>query len=266
VGRENKYQPAPHSLSQTADILKKWQEHAQKCDFLYTLLTDNHDQPWYNSRVGEDKENRYLSATAICLLVYGMKGIPFIYQGQEIGSANSYFDDISAFDDVETFNYYRENEGKMPKEELMRRINYGGRDNTRRPFAWSREKNYGFTTGERAWLPFASRSDEINLERDTASEKSVFEFYKKLFSLRERIPALRYGDFKDVTKGEGFIAYEREYEGEKYLIVCNFERESRVVGYKKGKVMLSNFDLREGEEVSIDRTYSPFESAMFLIK
>lgn len=265
VGRKNKYEPAPHSFSDVANVLKKWQGYAEKYDLLYTLLTDNHDQSWFNSRVGNDKENRYESTTALALLVYGMKGIPFIYQGQEIGSANSYFDDIAMFDDVETLNFYRENKGKYSQKELLEKINYGGRDITRRPFAWSSEKNYGFTDGERPWLPFASRSDEINLERDISLKKSVFAFYRKLFGLRKENLALRYGSFKDVTNGRGFIAYEREYAGEKYLIVCNFEKETRLCGYGKGITLLSNFGLCEGEKTEIDRTYSPYACALFKV-
>ena len=55
----------------------------QDKDFLYTLFTDNHDQPWYNSRMGNDKEYRYESATLLAAMFFAARGVPFIYQGQE---------------------------------------------------------------------------------------------------------------------------------------------------------------------------------------
>lgn len=261
---QSKYEPPFRSFEEFSKILVKWQEISIAKDFLYVLFTDNHDYPWLNSRMGNDKENRYYSATALALLVYGMKGIPFIYQGQELGSANSRFEKIEDFVDVEAWNYYNERKGKIPNNELINEINFGNRDNTRRPFAWSSGKNYGFTEGEKPWLSFASRSDEINLEREITRENSVFAFYRELFALRNSVPALRYGDFKDVTNGKGFFAYEREYGGEKYLIICNFEKETKITGYGDGMLLLANFTKIRNEKTSIDRIFQPFECGLFL--
>lgn len=74
-------------------------------------------------------------------MFYLLKGIPFIYQGQEFGSANSCYDDISFFNDVETLNYYKENVDKKPLSQLID-VNYGSCDNTRRPLAWTEEKKH----------------------------------------------------------------------------------------------------------------------------
>ena len=254
-----------YTFEEFAKVLVKWQEFSFKTDFLYVLFTDNHDYPWLNSRMGNDKAKRYYSSTSIALLVYGLRGIPFIYQGQELGSANSKFEKIDDFDDVEVKNYYGERKGKIAENKLLDELNYGNRDNTRRPFAWTIEKNHGFTDGT-PWIAFSTRSNEINLEREVAREKSVFAFYRELFSLRNSIPALRYGGFKDVTNGKGFIAYEREYGDEKYLIVCNFERERKITGYGYGVVKLANFTAKRDEKISIDRTFQEFECAMFLIE
>ena len=260
----SKYQPPFKSMKEFADTLAKWQEFSIKNDFLYVLFTDNHDYPWLISRLGANGENRYAVATAVALLVYAMKGIPFIYQGQEIGFMNARFEKIDDFDDVEAKNYYTERKGKISDERLMNELNFGNRDNSRRPFAWSDEDKHGFTSGT-PWLKFNPNSNEINLVCDRVREKSVFSFYQKLFSLRERIPALRYGDFKRLSADDKFIVYEREYEGEKYLVVCNFEKESVVNDYPKGEVLLSNFGLLEGIVAPIDRVYAPFECALFKV-
>lgn len=260
----SKYLPPFHTFEEFAKILFKWQKFSFDKDFLYVLFTDNHDYPWLNSRMGNDRELRYYSATAIALLVYGLRGIPFVYQGQEIGSANSYFEKIEDFDDVEAKNYYARRKDEIGKNKALKEVNFGNRDNTRRPFAWTVDRGYGFTDGTPR-LGFSTRSDEINLERDVSRKNSVFAFYRELFFLRNSIPALRYGSFKEVTNGKGFIAYEREYGKEKYLIVCNFDKEKQVAGYGDGLLLLANFTQKRREKTSIDRIFQPFECGLFAI-
>ena len=186
-------------------------------------------QPFFLSRLGNDKEFRYECATAYAGMFYLLKGIPFIYQGQEFGSANSFYSDISCFNDVETVNYYHDNLNKKPREKLIAEINYGSRDNTRRPLAWTNESGaHGFTRGT-PWLKMPSRADEINLEKDRASEKSIFAFYKKLLALRKASGAIRYGSFKDVTKNDGCFVYERALGGEKIVVAVNFEKNNEII-------------------------------------
>ena len=262
VGRKNgKFFPKEHSVGDAAAILKKWQSFSQEHDFLYTLLTDNHDNAWYNSRVGNDREYRYESATLLATMVYGLRGIPFIYQGQEIGAANSSFDDISNFDDIETLNYYREKLGEYSHEDIMKQLNFGSRDNPRRPMAWNGNENFGFTTAEKPWLPYASRSAEINVEKDLEQERSVLRYYRDLFAIRNRYSAFRRGDCLEVAGRDGCLIYERSYGDEHFLVVCNFEKENRIDGISEsGELILSNYLLQNAE---INRTYAPFEAAIY---
>ena len=229
IGRKDKYTPAPFTLDDVKNVLAKWQNFAQKHDLLYTLFTDNHDQPFYLSRLGNDKTHRYACATMFATMFYLLKGIPFIYQSQEYGNVNSFYEDIEKFDDIEAIHYYRENIGKKPKKQLMKEINYGGRDNTRRPFAWEENGHtmYGFTTGT-PWIAPCSRADEINLERDRKSESSVIAFYQKLLAFRKRSAAVRYGTFTDKTTEKDCFVYERNLEGESVLALCNFEKKKRI--------------------------------------
>ena len=194
----------------------------------YILFTDNHDQPYFISWLGNDQEYRYECATAYAGMFYLLKGIPFIYQGQEFGSANSFYGDISCFNDVETVNYYRENEETTQRETLVEKINYGSRDNTRRPLAFTAQSGaHGFTSGT-PWLKIPSRADEINLESDRASEKSVFEFYKKVLSLRSSSEVIRRGSFQDLTQNSDCFVYERALGNEKIIVAVNFEKHNRL--------------------------------------
>ena len=260
VGRKGRYTPAPHRMDQVKRILVKWQRFTAKHELLYVLLTDNHDRPWFNSRVGNDRELRYESATNAAAMVFLLKGVPFIYEGQEIGCANSHFSDLSCFDDVECLGYYKEMEGKRSEELLLKEMNFGSRDNSRRPFAWDGTENHGFTTAKKPWLAYATRSNEINLENDLAADKSVWKFYRDLLALRRERAALRYGDCKQLKpfKRNCFV-YLREYEGESILVVCNFEKAQSIKGLPEGKLLLSNAKRTS----SANGEYAPFECAVY---
>ena len=262
IGRTDKFTAIPHTVQQCSQILSKWQSFSAQYDFLYTLLTDNHDNGWYVSRIGEDKKYRAESATVLATMVYGLKGIPFIYQGQEIGASNSTFTSLSDFDDIETINYYNEHKEQMPEEVLIEKINYGSRDNPRRPMAWNKNEKFGFTTGQ-PWLAFGSRSHEINVESDLESDLSVLSYYRRLFALRKQYKAFRRGVFRDLTQQDGCFIYEREYENEHFLVVCNFEKENKIENYDlEGTLVLSNRNL---QSASVNRVYEPFEAAIYRI-
>lgn len=264
AGRANKYTPKKSSLFQVAKTLVKWQNFTQENGLLCTLLTDNHDQPWYNSRVGNDKEFRYESATLLATMTFALRGIPFVFQGQEIGSANSYFDDITCFCDVETRNYHTEKAGKHSEQALMEKINFSSRDNARRPFAWSGDENRGFTTAKAPWLDFGTRSGEINVETDLKAEKSVVKYYRKLFALRKERVALKTGEFKQILLTKSCFVYERKSEKERLLIICNFEKPTKISGLPdRGKVLLCNAG--KADE-TINRSYTPYETAIYEIE
>ncbi len=264
AGRTDKYTPKKTELYEVAKTLKKWQVFTQENGLLCTLLTDNHDQPWYISRVGNDKEFRYESATLLATMIFGLRGIPFVFQGQEIGAANSYFNEISDFCDVETLNYYQEQKDKIPKELLMRKINFFSRDNSRRPMAWNGEENRGFTTAKKPWIGFGSRSEEINVETDLQAEKSVLKYYRKLFALRKKHEGLRKGAFKEILLNKSCFIYERYTEKERFLIVCNFEKPTEISTLPdRGKLLLSN--LGKTDE-TIHRLYAPYEAAVYQIE
>lgn len=260
-GRNGRFESAPFTVEQIARDLDRWQSEFVKNDIIHTLFTDNHDQPRFISRFGNDTDLRYESATMFASMVYLLRGIPFIYQGQEFGMTNSYHSDFSEFRDVENIHYYNENYGKMPENELMARINFGSRDNARRPLAWSDAQYGGFSTAL-PWIDTYSRYKEINLESDKKSQRSVFEFYKKLLQFRKESDVVLFGDYRCVMLNDFAFAYEREKNGKKVLVVCNFDRESEInVGNFSGECVLSNYTKRD----SVNGKYAPYETAVFSI-
>ncbi|MBR2341054.1 MAG: alpha-glucosidase [Clostridia bacterium] len=261
-GKTDRFTPAPFTLKAIAADISKWQTLTVQNGLLYTLFMDNHDQPRFLSRFGNDKDLRYESATMFAGMFYLGRGIPFIYQGQEFGMTNSRHEEYSHFRDVENKHFYHSQSGKLQKSDVLDRLNFGSRDNARRPVAWNCEKYGGFSSVE-PWIPTYSRYQEINLEKDKNSEKSIFEFYKKLLAFRKNSPMILYGAYKEITgENNDCYIYEREYQGEKIIVVCNFEKENQIsCPYTQGELLLTNYNRAN----NLNGNYAPYELAVFKI-
>ncbi len=255
----DKWHKADNSpLRYVRDTLIKWQRLTAEHDLIYSIFTDNHDNNFLLSRVGDTEKYRYESATLLAVMFFLLKGVPFIYQGQEFGTVGSDFSEISDFRDIESLNYYKNRVGKTAEDEIMREINFGSRDNARRPVAWDGSKGCGFTSAE-PWIAPPTRAAEINLAADRTDKKSVFGFYQSLLKLRSASAAVRYGDFKVMSKPEdNFFVYERSLDGEVYAVVCNFEKESQFE-LPRGEVVLSNY-CRSSDDKS---PFAPYETAVY---
>ena len=127
-----------------------------------------------------------------------LKGLPFIYQGQEIGMENMKFNSIEDVDDVSTLDEYQValNAG-LGEEEAFRRVAAFSRDNARTPMQWTDGKNAGFTEGT-PWLRVNPNCSRINVKDQEKNAGSVLSFYKKLTALRkseEYKETVVYGEF-----------------------------------------------------------------------
>lgn len=244
------------------DLLIHWEHETAKHDLLYSLFTDNHDQPQMISRIADDRDLRYESATDVAAMVYLLKGVPFIYQGQEIGMPTAHYDSIDSFDDVESLGAYRELLEKDTPETALAKINFGSRDNARHPMAWDGSEKCGFTTGE-PWIITHSRSSEVNAEADLAAEKSVYRFYQELLKLRAENDVFLDGDFTEVStpKDDHFI-YTRSLGDEKWVIICNFGQKQEIkLPFECETPALANLDRK-----TADGIYSPYECCAARLK
>lgn len=263
--KKDKFQPAVSSLDDVKKQLVKWQKIADELQFPYALFTDNHDQAPFISRLGNDREYRYECATLTAAMFYLLKGIPFIFQGQEFGIASPTYTRIEDFKDVESLQYYEEHRAVRSEKALLSALNFGSRDNARRPMAWTKdEKNsHGFSTGK-PWITEHSRAAEINLERDKVSERSVFAFYQKLLAYRTQTDCITKGNFRDLTKnGNGCFIYERYLDGQSVLVFCNFEKAQRLPLppklTKEYRLVLSNYPNDE----PFGESFHPYEVRVY---
>lgn len=247
---------------ETADlkrVLSNWQTGLADKGW-NSLFWSNHDQPRIVSRWGNDQEYRYESATMLASLLHLMRGTPYIYQGEEIGMTNVQFAELESYRDIETINMYNERlEQGFAHEDIMESIYVKGRDNARTPMQWSTESNAGFTAGE-PWIEVNPNFSEINVENDKNSNKSIYQFYKKLIELRKANDLIVYGDYKLLDSEPEIFAYARTYENEEWRVVCNFtgrEVENELVC--DGEIVIHNYD-------SLAKKLRPYEVIVYKLK
>ena len=238
-------------------VLSKWQTELEGHGW-NSLFWNNHDLPRIVSRWGNDGDYRVLSAKMLATLLHGMKGTPYIYQGEEIGMTNVPFQTIDEFPDIETQNIYQERlKAGFTEEETMYAIRAKARDNARTPMQWNAEKNAGFTEGI-PWYRVNPNYKEINVEQALADPESVFYHYQKLIQLRKEHEVMVYGTYQLLfPEDEDLYIYTRTLEEEKWLIVCNFHEKTRKLQCKRaGQVMLSNYaDTPAAEKITELRPY-----------
>lgn len=219
-GKE-KWDLAPLPFLKLKEVFARWQTELYEQGW-NSLFWNNHDLPRIVSRWGNDGKYRVESAKMLAILLHGMQGTPYIYQGEELGMTNVQYE-IEQYRDIETLNIYKERlEKGYTKEEIMRSIYAKSRDNARTPMQWDDSENAGFTDAE-PWLKVNPNYKEIHAQDQINDEDSVFYCYKKLIQLRKEYPVFTDGAFRLLLEDdENIFAYTRTNEDSQLLVVCNF--------------------------------------------
>lgn len=261
-GKE-KWDLAPLPFRKLKEILNRWQCELHGCGW-NSLFWDNHDLPRIVSRWGDDGRYRVESAKMFAILLHGMQGTPYIYQGEELGMTNVKFD-FADYRDIETVNMHRERlEKGYTEEEIMKSIYAKSRDNARTPMQWDDTENAGFTTGT-PWIRLNPNYTEINAASQVNDPDSVFSCYRTLVALRKKYPVFADGRFEMLLPDdEDIFAYTRENESEKLLVICNFhgkEIPCQLREEQEGmELLVSNY-----KEQSMD-VLKPYEARMYILK
>ncbi|MDN0060270.1 glucohydrolase [Lachnoclostridium sp. An298] len=265
-GKE-KWDLAPLPFVKLKKCLAKWQEELYGRGW-NSLFWDNHDLPRIVSRWGDDGKYRKESAKMLALVLHGMQGTPYVYQGEELGMTNVRFPDISSYEDIETLNMYRERlDAGYKEDEIMKSIYAKSRDNARTPMQWSGEKNAGFTTGK-PWIRVNPNYTDINAESEKKDPDSVYHFYRKLIRMRKEYPVFVDGKFELLLpEDEQVFAYLRTDSDTQMLVCANFTgepAECQISGeWKEAQILLHNYadDVPEcGESLQL----KPYEAFILL--
>ena len=255
------------------DIFKKWQEEMQEGNGWSALFWCNHDQPRAISRFGNDKEYFNESGKMLATAIHMMRGTPYIYQGEEFGMTNPYFESIEEYRDVESINYYDilKNQGE-PTEKVLEILKSKSRDNSRTPMQWNDEENAGFSTGT-PWIPVGKSYKEINAEKSVKDNNSIFNHYKKLIELRKEYDVISKGNIKMILEDHNKVmAYVRKYEDKELVVLNNFYAESTKVNipsdivssFKDSKILISNYS--DSDKLQEEILLRPYESIAYYIE
>ncbi|MBD5456937.1 MAG: alpha-glucosidase [Lachnospiraceae bacterium] len=260
-GKE-KWDLAPLPFLRLKEVFARWQRELQGKGW-NSLFWNNHDLPRIVSRWGNDGKYRIESAKMLAILLHGMQGTPYIYQGEELGMTNAVYE-IEEYRDIETLNLYRERLEKGYKEEnIMDSIHAKSRDNARTPMQWNDGENAGFTDGK-PWMKVNPNYKEINAAQQVGDTDSIFGCYKELIRLRKNHPVFIDGDFRMLLNdNENIFAYAREDAGSRLLVICNFYEKTVSCLLDEdelsGKLLISNY--KDADQTMILR---PYEARMYL--
>ena len=221
------------------------QKKAWNVGFLSNII-ENHDQPRGVSHYLPDGEVNDTSKKMLATLHFMVRGIPFIYQGQEIGMENVDFTSMDQIDDVMTHDEYQValRAGLSPQEALEA-VKKMSRDNARVPFSWDASEYAGFTTGK-PWLMNNPDYTRINLVSQRQDEHSVYQYYRQLIQLRknpEYKDTIVWGKTVPVyTDQDNLMAFYRQGEDQTLLVIANYQKEPQTITLKVDvkNVLLNN--------------------------
>ena len=269
VPGKGKWYLKPLELGELKRVMNKWQM-AFHGDGWNSLFWNNHDLPRIVSRFGDDGVYRVESAKMLATLLHGMKGTPYIYQGEELGMTNIRLNTIEEYEDIETLNMYKERIEKGDShEDIMTSIYAKSRDNARTPMQWDSTEHAGFTTGN-PWFAINPNYDTINAANALADENSIFYHYQKLIALRKEREIFTEGDFRMLCmEHPSVFAYERVWKDDRILVVCNFYGEEVSISLESelqenlpGRIVLSNYP-DSGEDYYRGLKLRPYEAVMY---
>ena len=270
-GKFGRYSDLKFKLSDLKEAMFLWQKSLNGVGW-NSLYWDNHDQPRFVSRFGnDDSKYRKLSATMLATVLFFQQGTPFIYQGDEIGMTNVAFDSIDSYKDIEAHNMYLKfsNMG-LSIDEIMSYIHNKSRDNARTPMQWNSNLFAGFSCVD-PWIELNPNYSKINVENDMNSDFSIHDYYKKLIKYRKGNEIVRDGDFKEIgLEDSDIFSYTRTYKGKTLLVLGSFS--DKKVCYNvpnnlqkfKRELVISNYDGNIEQNKDASTLYlRPYEALVF---
>ena len=212
------------------DVIFQSQEETQGIGFKANII-ENHDEPRGVSRFLPDYARNPMGKKMLGTVSLLLRGIPFIYQGQEIGMTNAHWGSIEEFNDINTKDQYRVAlDAGLTEQQALAACEKMSRDNARTPMQWDSSPNAGFTTGT-PWLKVNDNYPEINVAAQENDPDSVLNYYRRLTALRKS-PEYRqlftYGKFRPAFENSHrILAYYREKDNQRVLVAANFGREKQ---------------------------------------
>ena len=226
------------------------QDLYQKVDAFVAPIIENHDEPRGLSYYMPDYLQNTVGAKTIATFLMGLRGIPFIYQGQEIGMTNTKFNSIYEFDDLNAKDNYKVAlEAGLTETQALDILNIESRDHARTPMLWDDSKNAGFSSAAVTWLKVHQDYHKLNVAAQKDDPNSVLSFYKQLIALRkspEYKELFTYGDFQALDPVADYVVpFARVLDGKTVYVIANFEDSPVSYGVNAdSKILLSSKEVQ----------------------
>ena len=221
------YRYRPVSIAKWRDTIFESQARVNDIGFLCPII-ENHDEPRGVSYYLPTHAQNAAGAKAFGAVNVLLRGMPFIYQGQEIGMTNTKFESIHEFDDISAKdNYGAAIEAGLTEKQALDVLNRESRDHARSPVSWSDAHNAGFSSAPVTWLKVNQEYHEVNVEKQRKDPNSVLSFYKAAIALRKNPDyheLLTYGRFEALDHvAEYDVPFARVLGDKKIVVLANFE-------------------------------------------
>lgn len=200
----------------------------------------NHDQKRIASRVGSAQ------AKVAMLILLTLRGTPTLYYGDELGLENV---EVPAGQGQDPFGHAHPDQGRDP---------------VRSPMPWSEADHGGFTSG-RPWLPLGVDNIQKNVEASKTDPRSLLNLTRSLLTLRQRESALSIGDWSEIAAQGDVLAYARDYEGQRFIIIANLDPVGKTVCLREhttGVIELSSTGHGSGEAITDTIGLEPDEAVI----
>jgi oligo-1,6-glucosidase len=222
------------------------------------------------SRFGDDHPEYWAaSAKALATVLHGMRGTPFIFQGEELGMTNYPFRDPHDHKDIESVNYY---------DQVLQLGGDAGaalaglakmsRDNARTPMQWDAGRYAGFSEAG-AWMPVNPNYTWLNAASQIDATDSVFAHYQTLIRLRHQLPILVDGDFTPLMAEDPQIwAYTRTSPTDELVVLANCGRDARAIDISPewigASLLLGNLPDAAATIASTSLNLAPWDARIYL--
>lgn len=264
---KEKWTLMPFDFQELKQLLNDWQLGMQEGHGWNALFWCCHDQPRVLSRFGDDKNYPKESAKMLATTIHLLRGTPYIYQGEEIGMTNAYFDNIEQYQDVESLNAFKIlKQNGMSEDEIYQILQSKSRDNARTPMQWNNHRYAGFSNVE-PWIAVNENYHDINVENNLKDLDSVFYYYQKLIKLRKQYSVILQGAYEPLLLDHPTIfAYKRIDQNDEIIVYNHFydnNQSTITVDASQYDILLSNVQRNTLEDTII---LKPYESLVLIKK
>lgn len=264
---KEKWTLMPFDFQELKQLLNDWQLGMQEGHGWNALFWCCHDQPRVLSRFGDDKNYPKESAKMLATTIHLLRGTPYIYQGEEIGMTNAYFDNIEQYQDVKSLNAFKIlKQNGMSEDEIYQILQSKSRDNARTPMQWNNHRYAGFSNVE-PWIAVNENYHDINVENNLKDLDSVFYYYQKLIKLRKQYSVILQGAYEPLLLDHPTIfAYKRIDQNDEIIVYNHFYDDNQstiTVDASQYDILLSNVQRNTLEDTII---LKPYESLVLIKK